>query len=481
MSSSETPASELASAAPEPAPRRWLRSHASSKLLALVCLAVLAVANVSGYVRWEWERQETGKPYAWHHGWPWTFLTRDGTPDPVFGLPTFDRDLWALNKRVIEVDSVALIGNVAAGLGLTLLIAGAFEWRRRRRLRLLQLTISDLAGITFLVAAVLGYGTWRYRTWQRQAEAIERCQSSVDESWESFGYCVNEGTPAWLRKLLPGDVFRPFDHVALIEIENVKPSFNERQEFTYLRCLELFLDAHWDGDSSNLRGLYNLRHLYLFGEGVDDRLLGRFAKCRKLESLSVEGEFTPRGLLHLSTLTELKSLTLVPYEWTEADVAQGDYLHALAALTNLRMLAISEVSMSDSAQAGWAHLSNLKRLESLDLTDTDVADAGMATIGRLDNLRVLRLERTQVGDAGVAHLTGLTKLVELWLYGTRVTDAGVVHLERMPALEHVDLRNTAVTAEGVARLRAKLPRALVVYTPRPEEVEGRGSRVEGEP
>lgn len=478
------PAETAAPTAPRPARRRW---HALSKLLALACLAVLAAANVSGYVCWEWERQETGKPYAWHHGWPWTFLKRDGAPDPRFGLPTFDRDLWALNRRVIETDAFALAGNVAVGLGLTVLIAGACEWRRRRRHRLLQLTIGDLAGLTFLVAVVLGYGTWRYRTWERQAEVIAAWHSEYPRTQiidEFYSVTASDGLPAWIRGT-QGNALRPFDRV--MELYVCDEFFDERiTAFHPVESLVLML-ASRHGDPTPLRSFGRLRHLHLDGPGITDVVLEQFSGCRTLRTLVIERapRVTAAGIAHLANMTSLESLSvhLAPSDrpYTSEDFASlgrlrrlqlleltehgvpDEAMEYIASLPSLVALKLEDTNVSD---AGVARLRRLTALRILELQSTEISDASLATIGQFENLTELRLDRTEVGDDGVAHLAGLTKLVDLSLYGTRVSDAGLAHLEGLPALEHVDLRATDVTAEGVARLRAKLPEAGVVYTPR---------------
>ena len=466
-------------------PRSWRKLHASNWLAVIVCLAVLLLANLSGYVCWEWERQETGKPYAWHHGWPWTFLQRDGAPDPVFGSPTFDRDLWALNRRVLDVDPLALVGNVAVGLGLTVLFAGGLEWRRRRRSRLLQLTISDLAGVTFVVAAVLGYGTWRYRNWELQAAAL-----SASTFWIERGYLlgvdVNAGTPEWIRQRLGGERFRPFDRVAQIEFDWYDSQTAPMEGLRDLPSLVLYEKPR---DPTQLSAFRNLLHLEIDSHAATDVVLRQFADCRQLQTLSIQRStgITVEGLQHLRELTALEVLAIDVSRTEDASAtseADFQWLDGMSRLRSLdmpawhipdgtlerigafRALLALDLSNTLITDAGIAHLDGLNALQSLDLSHTAVADAGLQAIGRLENLSDLQLDETQVGDDGLRQIAGLTKLYELTLNGTLISDAGLVHLEGLPNLKFLELQRTEVSEAAVNRLRAKLPNAVVVFTPK---------------
>jgi len=465
-------------------PRSWRKLHASNWLAVILCLAVLLLANLSGYVCWEWERQETGKPYAWHHGWPWTFLQRDGAPDPVFGSPTFDRDLWALNRRVLDVDPLALVGNVAVGLGLTVLIAGGLEWRRRRRSRLLQLTISDLAGVTFVVAAVLGYGTWRYRNWERQAEALRHLHETDDSELVHIflGFEASQGSPAWAHPRLPGDEFCPFDRVSHLYIDRQSIELNRLNAFRDLESLYLTLSEL--PDTRSFQGLPDLRELELGGRGINDSTLEQFADCRKLRSLAIF-DSTVQSLTHLRGMAALESLSIELSDRNDPDIETSETWAWLATLTRLQSLdlrpasdlalehigslpSLADLSLSETGvtDLGIAKLRNFASLNGLDLRKTAVGDAGMPAIARLENLHHLFLDATLVGDEGLRHLAGLTKMYELTLNDTRVSDAGLVHLEGLPNLKFLELQRTEVSEAAVNRLRAKLPNAVVVFTPK---------------
>jgi len=80
--------------------------------------------------------------------------------------------------------------------------------------------------------------------------------------------------------------------------------------------------------------------------------------------------------------------------------------------------------------AGLAHLSSLSQLRLLSLHGVRMTDAGVPPLTELSNLEVLTLSQTQVTDAGLLPLTKLPKLNDVDLTGTNVTQAGADKLKR---------------------------------------------------
>jgi hypothetical protein len=66
-------------------------------------------------------------------------------------------------------------------------------------------------------------------------------------------------------------------------------------------------------------------------------------------------------------------------------------------------------------------------------------------------------------DTGLAKLTSLTELQSLNLDSTHVTDVGVPLLAGFGKLRQLDLYHSLLTGQGVAKLRAALPRTVVIW------------------
>ena len=206
--------------------------------------------------------------------------------------------------------------------------------------------------------------------------------------------------PKWLRKSLGEDFFAELEGVVLE-------------------------DSETHASLTHLRGLTNLRSLYLMGTPVTDD-----------------------GLAHLRGLKNLRFLDLTGTKITDAGLSH------LRGLTNLQSLDLTGTKITD---AGLAHLRELTNLSLLKLTGTKITDAGLAHISELTNLRSLYLYGTPVTGVGLAHLRELTNLQTLGLNGTQVTDDGLVHLQGLKNLQFLYLSGTQVTDERVRQLQADLP------------------------
>ena len=114
--------------------------------------------------------------------------------------------------------------------------------------------------------------------------------------------------------------------------------------------------------------------------------------------------------------------------WIDLDspAVTDETLNALRLLPRLRVLHVSNTSITD---AGIAELVHLHELEWLTL-DTELSDAALVHVGKLRSLHVLELSRAPITDSGLTELCGLRQLEELTLEETLVTSDGIARLRR---------------------------------------------------
>ncbi len=188
-----------------------------------------------------------------------------------------------------------------------------------------------------------------------------------------------------------------------------------------------------------------------------DQLFRRIELEGKLGLSKRRTEFTDQSIDQLSTLRELRQLSLRFRDIT--DVGR----ERLAPLSNLESLNLSRTKVSNS---GLRHLRALQKLRHLDLSGTAVTDEGLSDLSELPDLEELvvgvtfdgegrnrkRIEAAQITDDGVVRLAGLRQLRGLNLRGTRVTDDGLGALRTLDHLTTLDLIETRVTDAGVAFL-----------------------------
>ncbi len=227
-----------------------------------------------------------------------------------------------------------------------------------------------------------------------------------------------------------------------------------------------------------------LQELNLCGTAVTDELAGLsglpLLRCLSLESTLV----TDKGMLHLTSLSHLESLSLPSAVTAEglsmltaslaslslkgASLLTDDGLAPLAkmplrhldldrakhitdaGLAHLRELPLTRLCLRMCSQISDQGLLSLPRtLTDLDLSEvvkfTDAGVRGLSQLGRLDrlSLRGCRL----VTDAGAAHLQDMSLLRHLSLAQTKVSDSGLPFLAGLP-LRTLDLKASRVTQAG---------------------------------
>jgi formylglycine-generating enzyme required for sulfatase activity len=119
---------------------------------------------------------------------------------------------------------------------------------------------------------------------------------------------------------------------------------------------------------------------------------------------------------------------------------------------------------------GLRHLSTLENLRSLSLGRTMITGEGFSSLSNLKNLTHLHLRESRLHDEGLAALAHLQGLEELDITGNRVTDSGLNQLLGAPNLRRILAVGTLVTEEG-ARGFMKQREDVEVILEEPIEIE----------
>jgi len=226
-----------------------------------------------------------------------------------------------------------------------------------------------------------------------------------------------------------------------------------------------------DQAAMSLSKLTGLRNLILYNTHLTDAGLMHLRGLKSLETLLVErddGEFTDKGLSHLTPLDQLHSLSLGHGHFTDeglADIARlkqlrgfsltgplevtDDGVASLAGLKHMTTLSLSGAAVTDR---GLASLAAMENLDQLDVSHTQATGSGLARLTRLKNLRSLNLAGTKLNDEGLANLAKFAALEELDLTGTAVTDAGLAVVATLPRLQRLMLERTKITDAGLQQL-----------------------------
>ena len=254
--------------------------------------------------------------------------------------------------------------------------------------RVKPLPILLAAAFFFVVTASIEFGLRIH--WQRTAvRQIEEFGGNVHtETWQ----------PLWLRDWLDSDVFQWADHVDGVSLSNTDVTDDA------LRCIAR---------------LPEIESLDLLGTNVSDDGVAILRALPRLRWLSISG-MTGRGLMHLTAVTELDVLGIDAVQLTDEGLA------AIGELANLKALYLCASLVRDS---GLTHLKKLKRLTRLELQHTEITDIGMSTLAEISTLEHLSLEDTSITDVGLAHLKRLSHLRLVVISGTTVTAAGVEDLQ----------------------------------------------------
>jgi hypothetical protein len=197
------------------------------------------------------------------------------------------------------------------------------------------------------------------------------------------------------------------------------------------------------------------------GAKFDDAALARLATKHgdRAEALHlIDTSVTDKGLLHLKTFRNLRSLSLASYApaWVKAKQSSPitDAGMAHLEVRNLVNLNLHGLPITD---AGLKSLPVMPYLRMLQLSETQVQGPGLSRLASLGNLANLDLSSSAVTDEGLSHITGASQLVVLTLDGLPLTSAGLKHVLALPQLRYLAIRGHMVEDADVAQLKSKAP------------------------
>jgi internalin A len=356
-------------------------------------------------------------------------------------------------------------------------VVAVSTWFGRRRRAIARAVIA-----TALVLGVLyGWREYLVGTQRDAVAAIERAGGNVSYDWEwRNGRPLPPGSkppwPNWLIRALGRDLF---GHVVAVWLGGRKGAADDALmtrvgRLERLEYLILFDTAVTNDGLAHLRGLTDLKKLYLHGTAVDGAGWVHLEKMVQLEELLLpDFPATDADVAHLAGLTRLRVLKLSGGRITDAGLARlgsMTYMEELSlrntsitslepirALTQLWQLDLVGSAIDD---AGLGPLRECPKLELLWLGQTRVTDAGMAQLSAIPNLRILDLSRTGVGDTGFESICDLPRISYLNMYDTKVSDpglAGVADKLSRTALRNLVVSGPRVTEAGIESLRKKAP------------------------
>jgi len=214
-----------------------------------------------------------------------------------------------------------------------------------------------------------------------------------------------------------------------------------------------------DADLEHLQGLPHLRSVLLNKTPIGEAGLKTLGEIETLENIDLRGcATTNEGVAHLAGLSKLRGLRLSSRQAEDTSDLSGatsyvddGAMASIGKLTNLEVLALDNLLVTE---AGLAELADLKNLEELYLAGTPIGDEALALLDQFPKLRILRIAETNVSDDGLAHLVKLPNLKQLDISRcVSVTDAGMEHVGKLTQLTRLNLwRISGLTDAGVAHL-----------------------------
>ena len=284
-------------------------------------------------------------------------------------MPWLDIRGWSFTGDEIVFSPIAFFLDIVTALAILLLIAALFEWRRRRRWRVWQYTLSELLILMFLVAGVLGW-------WQTNHLRVQKEIDSADLAYGGspfFNYLEYRG-PVFLEKLLGKELLTDFSTVTIFLLSD--KTAQDVSISSQLPNIEIiFADKATHANIDDISKLRHLKTLSLETTNVSDTDIALISRISSLESLTIsKTPITKKGLLALQSLPKLESLVL-------SNTSIGDEsARGLAYLDNLQYLSLREIHISN---ASVSYLGNLTGLKILDIDETNITNHGYRRLQHL--------------------------------------------------------------------------------------------------
>jgi hypothetical protein len=438
------------------AARRWYRLHASTYVVLLLTAAVLFLLNIPGqYVPYVGMPLPEEQLFGDHrivrerltHGWPFSYLIRDDRyfvkrPGESEPWPTA---IWSFTEDSVSFDAWRLAGDVLAALGMIGVVGLLAEYWRRQRHAIWQLRVSDLLGLTAIVAGAIWYVQSTLREYEAERSAIQDLGLLVSDYSQYRRDPVSSpvsvrshGGPTWLRSLMGERFPKMFDRLILLDDVTFSWSLRDEQ-----KRISVFKD---------------LRALNVMIAASPAPQLARLVTLKGLEAIRITVVFdvSRNDLLDQELSAVLPPLAELPNLWF-VDAAGGGFgdrtLKVLAALPQLRVLKFSWSSLTDD---GLAALAQCQTLEEVHLANIPLSDKGLVHLQRLPRLRHLSLHMCPLSENGLDQLAQLSDLERLSIndsaaYGPELQRlAGLKRLKLLELSPHVD-------RQSVEKLQHQMP------------------------
>jgi hypothetical protein len=424
-------------------PRSLYRLHASSWFAGVLALLLLALWNVSGFFTVIHTSTTT---VQWQHGWPSVFLQRAMKTQTGF-------DSWGLTRNVLRFDGRSLAMDVFVALVVAAFLALAFEWRRRRRPRLLSVSLKDLMVLT--IAAAVGLAYW-YRADIKRQQVVDLMGSWGGPGVSGVFVVGDQRLPAWIWNWLPGGTVKLGDTNFLVQTSQLNSPQTQLEQLAALSDVKaLYLVSNGgaivsiDEHADIVGRMKQLAVLPTHRTDLSDQGLAKLSNLTNLEWLTLGRGISDAGMQHLAGMTRLKGLAVgllaVPNQTAQLSDAG---LKPLGKLLQLQELQLSGLRFT---KEGTRHLAPLERLEQLNI-DGDISDDALEPIGQIKSLKILILSGQQISDAGVAHLSDLRNLQYLDVFGSAIGDRGLEAISSIRSLQNLYIRNSKITDDGVSYL-----------------------------
>ena len=224
----------------------------------------------------------------------------------------------------------------------------------------------------------------------------------------------------------------PIDHLThlkslhLCDLELNDHSYRVLQK---LSSLEVFACAQCSGFSDksvqHLEKAEGLHAVHLVDVAITDDALASLVKHPNLEYLWLPSTISAKGLRHLATCD------------------------------NLRTLGIQGTMIDNEAIAV---LRSIQKLEDLHLLVTKIDDSGLVAIGRMDALEQLEVFGCRmITSNGLSQFAGVSRVKRLSLRASSVDDKGFLSLGSLRTLKAIDVAMTKVSEEAIKAFRHKRP------------------------
>ncbi len=158
-----------------------------------------------------------------------------------------------------------------------------------------------------------------------------------------------------------------------------------------------------------------------------------------------------------------RTVAHIPKDWSGGN----EGLEHLTGLSQLKDLTLVQANVTNAAMS---KISTLKDLESLSLVETKVTDDGLTRLRDLPKLQSLHLEGTVGGqeftDRALTSVDLVPRLHRIVLYGPGFTDQAVGHLTALRFVQSIYLLDTGISSREIAKMKSGRSTRITIGNPR---------------